>query len=203
MSKECCPTDQNAVTNDANYRRTLWIVLLLNGAMFIAEIIAGLVSGSVSLQADALDFLGDAANYGIALYVLARSVRIRAYSALVKSTTMFEFGLWVISQVFYKIYTGTPPEAEVMGAVGFSAFAVNMYCFYLLSRHSREDSNRKSVWLCSRNDAICNIAVILAAGAVHYTNSYWPDLIVAAIISGLAISGAWQVTIQARKELRA
>jgi Co/Zn/Cd efflux system component len=89
-----------------------------------------------------------------------------------------------------------------MGVVGFIALAINLLCFYLLSRHSREDSNRKSVWLCSRNDAVCNIAVLIAAGAVHYTGSFWPDLTVAAIIAGLAISGAWQVTVQARKELR-
>ncbi len=201
MSKHCCPTDLDTSADDAAYRRILWVVLVLNAVMFVVEILSGLHAGSVSLQADALDFLGDAANYGIALYALGRSLRFKAFTALTKSATMLVFGIWVIGQAFYKIYTGILPAAEVMGVVGFIALAVNLICFYLLSRHSREDSNRKSVWLCSRNDAVCNIAVLVAAGAVHYTTSFWPDLLVAGMIATLAISGAWQVMRQARKEL--
>ncbi len=193
----------NLNSGDIAYRKTLWIVLFINTVMFIAEIISGLAAGSVSLQADAIDFLGDAANYGIALYVLSKSVRLKAYSSLIKSLTMFVFGLWVIIQAVYKLITEITPQAEIMGVIGFLALAANMYCFYLLSRHSRDDSNRKSVWLCSRNDAIGNIAVILAALATYYTTSHWPDLIVAAIMAALAITSAYQVSKQAYREIKA
>ena len=199
MSDHCCPTPETGI-GDASYRKTLWIVLLINAAMFIAEVIAGLAAGSVSLQADALDFLGDAANYGISLYVIGKSLRVRANSALIKSVSMLVFGLWVLGQALYKIIAGTLPEAEVMGVIGFIALAANLFSFYLLSRHSREDSNRQSAWLCTRNDAIGNIAVLFAAGAVYFTQSHWPDLLVALIMAYLAISSAWQITRKALTE---
>jgi cation diffusion facilitator family transporter len=199
MNDHCCPTPEAAVS-DAPYRKTLWIVLLINAAMFVAEVIAGLAAGSVSLQADALDFLGDAANYGISLYVLGKSVRVRANSALIKSASMLVFGFWVLWQSLYKIIAGTLPEAEVMGVVGLIALAANLFSFYLLSCHSREDSNRQSAWLCTRNDAIGNIAVLFAAGAVYFTRSHWPDLLVALIMAYLAITSAWQIMRKALVE---
>lgn len=160
-----------------------------------------MVAGSVSLQADALDFLGDAANYGISLYVISHSIKVRAYTALFKSFTMLIFGVWVISQTIYKIYIGTPPAAEIMGMIGLIALLMNVICFYLLSKHSRSDSNRQSAWICSRNDAVGNIAVVIAAFMVYYTSSIWPDIIVAIMIAGMAILGAYQVTKQAIKEI--
>lgn len=199
MSDHCCPTPETGI-GDTSYRKTLWIVLLINAAMFIAEVIAGLAAGSVSLQADALDFLGDAGNYGISLYVLGKSLRVRANSALIKSASMLVFGLWVLGQALYKIITGTLPEAEVMGVIGFIALAANLFSFYLLSRHSREDSNRQSAWLCTRNDSIGNIAVLFAAGAVYFTQSHWPDLLVALIMAYLAISSAWKIMRKALAE---
>jgi cation diffusion facilitator family transporter len=202
MSLDCCSPEQSIKTNDNVYRKTLWVVLVINAVMFFVEIISGIAAGSVSLQADSLDFLGDAANYGVALYVLTKSLRLKAYSALAKSFTMFGFGLWVITQAVYKMITGIPPQSEIMGVISIFALAANMLCFYLLSRHSREDSNRKSVWLCSRNDAIGNIAVMLAAAATHYTLSHWPDLIVALMMALLAISSAWQVAKHALNEIR-
>ena len=201
--KECCnvPSGQSAPTDQA-YRKVLWICLVINAVMFGVEIVSGLASGSVSLQADALDFLGDAANYGISLYVLGKAVRVRAYSSLAKSGTMLVFGVWVLAQAVYKIISGVPPVAEVMGVVGFIALASNMFCFYMLSRHARDDSNRMSVWLCSRNDSIGNIAVMLAAVATYYTASYWPDLLVAAVLAWLAIAGSYRITRKAIHELQ-
>lgn len=197
MNHHCCPTPK---TNDAPYRRTLWIVLAVNAGMFALELVAGVAAGSVSLQADALDFLGDAASYGISLWALGKSLRARANTALIKSATMLAFGLWVLGQTLYKAFTGTLPEAEVMGAVGFVALAANVLSFYLLSRHSREDSNRQSVWLCSRNDAVGNVAVMLAAGAVYITGSHWPDLLVALIMAYLAITAAIRIIRTALRE---
>jgi len=201
--KSCCDTPGvSPASTDHAYRRVLWVCLIINAAMFAVEIISGLAAGSLSLQADALDFLGDAANYGISLYALTRTLRFRSYSSLAKSMTMLLFGIWVMVQAVYKILYGIPPVAEVMGAIGFIALIANMLCFYLLSRHSRDDSNRMSVWICSRNDSIGNIAVILAAAATYYTASYWPDLMVAAILAFLAISGSFQITRKAIHELR-
>jgi cation diffusion facilitator family transporter len=202
MSKHCCHPETQVATDDAAYRRTLWIVLTVNLAMFVAEIIFGIVASSVALQADALDFLGDAANYGIALYALSRTIKFRAYTALAKSASMLAFGIWVMGQAIYKITTGIPPEADIMGIIGFTALAANLFCFYLLSRHNHHDSNRQSAWLCTRNDAIGNVAVLVAAACVYFTASFWPDLIVAAIMATLAIHSAWQVARQARAELR-
>lgn len=186
---------------DCRYRRILWTVLLINAAMFAVETASGIYSGSQSLLADALDFLGDAANYGISLYVLNKAVSVRAKASLLKGGTMGLFGLWVIGSTLYKAFVSGLPQAEVMGAVGFAALIANVVCAALLFKDRKGDSNRESVWICSRNDAIGNIAVILAAAGVFATGTKWPDLLVAAIMATLALGGAWQIVRSARSEL--
>jgi Co/Zn/Cd efflux system component len=170
--------------------------------MFLIEISAGLTAGSASLQADALDFLGDVANYGIGLFVIRMNLRHRAAAALVKGITMGGFGLWVIGVTAWHAYQGTLPHAITMGAVGAAALVANASVFMLLWAYRSDDSNMRSVWLCSRNDVIGNGAVLLAALGVFGTNTVWPDVIVAGIMAVLGVQGARQVIRHARAELR-
>lgn len=185
------------------YRRVLWLVLGLNLAMFAVEGVAGLIAGSLSLQADALDFLGDAATYGITLFVLERSIHWRASAALLKGGAMTLFGLGVLANAIRHLFVLALPIAGLMGSVGVLALIVNLACALLLYRYREGDSNRRSVWLCSRNDAIANLAVLGAAGGVALTGSGWPDLAVGVLIAGLALSSGLQVIRQASGELRA
>ncbi len=196
----CSATEAEA--RDSAFRRVLWVALALNAAMFVVEIVAGLLANSVALQADALDFLGDAANYGISLAVLALSLRWRAAAALVKGLTMGAFGLWVVGRTAWHLLHGTVPSAEIMGAVALLALTVNLGVAVMLYRFRGGDANMRSVWLCSRNDAIVNAAVILAAGAVAATASNLPDVAVAAVVAGLALTASAQVIRQAVGELR-
>ncbi|MEE8445675.1 MAG: cation transporter [Alphaproteobacteria bacterium] len=200
----CCndPLGEGQHQATGRIRRVLWVVLAINGAMFLVEMSAGLMAQSVSLRADALDFLGDAANYALSLMVLGMALRWRAAAALVKGATMGLFGLWVIGSAVWAVFTGTEPGALVMGSVGGLALAANLLCAVLLFGFRDGDSNMRSVWLCSRNDAIGNVAVMLAAGGVLATGANWPDLLVAAILAGLALSAATQVFRQAIGELR-
>jgi Co/Zn/Cd efflux system component len=184
------------------YRRVLWIALAINLGMFVIEGASGLVGSSVSLQADALDFLGDAANYGLGLAVLGLTPVQRARAALVKGLSMGLFGLWVVGSALHNSLTGALPRAEVMGVVGFLALLANVAVAVMLYRHRQGDSNRRSVWLCSRNDAIGNIAVMLAAGGVFASATAWPDLAVAAIMAALALSSSYRVMQLALGEIR-
>ncbi len=184
------------------YRKVLWVVLVLNFGMFITEAAAGWAANSVSLQADALDFLADSAAYIISLLVAAKSIRWRAGAALLKGGAMGVFGLWVLGMTVYRLFHPELPGAIVMGSIGSLALAVNVFCALLLMRFRNGDSNMRSVWLCSRNDALANIAVLLAASGVFATHSNWPDLIVGAAIATLALSGAWQIWRHAMGELR-
>src|SRR5438270_4828372 len=178
---------------DIRYRRILWAALIINGCMFLLEIVAGLIAGSVSLQADALDFLGDVANYSVSLFVIGLALRYRATAALIKGTTMGLFGLWVIGATVWHAFNGTVPHAVTMGEVGFAALAANAAVFVLLWAYRKGDSNMRSVWLCSRNDVIGNFAVLVAALGVFGTGTGWPDVIVAGIMAGLGVQGATQV----------
>jgi Co/Zn/Cd efflux system component len=205
MSAHCCDHEQNNIENwqrDKHYRRVLWAVLGINAAMFLIEMVAGLAAGSVSLQADALDFLADAGNYGISLFVIGLALRYRARAAFAKGTTMGLFGLWVISATVWHAVQGTVPHAVTMGAVGFAALVANAVVFGMLWAYRSGDSNMRSVWLCSRNDVIGNCAVLLAALGVFGTGTAWPDIIVAAIMGVLSLQGAMQVIRQAIGELR-
>jgi Co/Zn/Cd efflux system component len=170
--------------------------------MCLVETAASLVAGSVSLQADALDFLGDAANYAVTLTVLGMAVHWRAGAAMAKGVAMAAFGLWVAGATLWHAVNGGLPRAELMGGIGLLALAVNLTVAVLLYRHRTGDSNRRSVWLCTRNDSIANLAVILAGLGVWLSDTPWPDIAVAAVIAGLGLSSAWQVIRQARDELR-
>jgi cation diffusion facilitator family transporter len=198
-----CADDTGDAAVDAGFRRVLWVSLTVNAAMFVVEIVAGWIAGSVSLEADALDFFGDAANYAITLLVLPLGSLARTRAALVKAASMGAFGLWVVGDAVHHLIAGIPPEPFVMGPVALVALAANMTVAVLLYRHRNGDSNRESVWLCSRNDAIGNIAVFVAAGGVFATGSFWPDVLVAAIIASLNIAAALKVIRQARGELAA
>ena len=184
------------------YRRVLWVALAVNFAMFGVEIGAGVAAQSASLLADSLDFLGDAANYGISLFVLGMALRWRARASLVKAASMGAFGLWVAVTTIQHAMAGTVPAAPVMGVIGALAFAANLGVAVLLYRWREGDSNMRSVWICTRNDAIGNLAVLAAAAGVVGSGTGWPDYLVAAIMSGLALWGAVQVLLHARVELR-
>jgi Co/Zn/Cd efflux system component len=186
----------------AAYRRVLWAVLAVNGAMFLIEIGAGLAAGSASLQADALDFFGDAANYTISLMVVGMALRYRSSAALAKGTTMGLFGLWIVGTVIWHVMDGTLPSALTMGAVGFVALIANAASFGLLWAYRGGDANMPSAWICTRNDVIGNLAVLLAALGVFGTGTGWPDIIVAAIMAALALQGATVVIRQSLVELR-
>jgi len=200
----CAPPSLNLDRNrdNAAYRRVLWAVLGINALMFLVEIGAGLAAGSASLQADALDFLGDAANYGISLFVVGMALRYRASAALAKGATMAAFGVWVIGAVVWHALHGTLPSAFTMGAVGVAALAANAASFGLLWAHRHVDANMRSAWICTRNDVLGNFAVLLAALGVFGTGTGWPDVIVAAIMAALALQGATTVVRQSLGELR-
>ncbi|NMG33352.1 cation transporter [Azoarcus sp. TTM-91] len=183
------------------YRRVLWIALILNAAMFFVEIAGGMRSGSVSLLADAVDFAGDAANYGLSLAVLGMGLMWRARAALVKGLTMGAYGVLVLGKTAWNLAAGDVPEPYTMGAVAILALAVNLAVAVMLYAWREGDANMRSVWLCSRNDAISNLAVAAAALGVFGTSQAWPDLLVAAIMAGLALTAAVVVVRQARQEL--
>lgn len=199
----CCESSCETLTgNDRAYQRVLYVVLALNAIMFLVESVAGYIAGSAALQADAVDFLGDALNYVSALYVLNKSLRWKSGAAFVKGCVIGLFGLFLLGNTLYHWLYGTTPQAETMGAIGIVALLVNATCASLLYRFRKGDSNRSSVWICSRNDAIANILVIGAGVIVYFTHSQLPDLIVSFIISALALSGASQIIRRARSELR-
>jgi Co/Zn/Cd efflux system component len=201
MGANCCQHCEPLDDGPA-YRRALWMVLLVNAAMFVVEIGAGLAAGSASLQADALDFLGDTANYGISLFVVGMALRYRALAAFAKGATMGLFGLWVLATAGWDAWHGSLPAATTMGAVGLAALAANAASFALLWRYRRGDANMRSAWICTRNDVLGNLAVLAAAAGVFGTGSGWPDTIVAAVMALLALQGASIVLRQASRELQ-
>jgi Co/Zn/Cd efflux system component len=188
---------------DRRYRRVLWAALAINTTLFMVEIVAGLTAASAALQADALDFLADAANYGISLFVVGMALRYRATAALAKGLTMSLLGLWVLAITLWHAWRQTLPEAPVMGVIGIVALIANGICFVLLWSSRHGDSNKRAVWVCSRNDVIGNLAVLLATIGVFGTGTGWPDVMVAAIMACLALQGAWQVIRLAVAELEA
>ena len=193
--------DRSGAAQDPKYRKILWFALIVNAVMFAIELGAGFRSGSVSLLADAIDFLGDAANYGVSLAVLTMAMAWRSKAALLKGACMLGFGFFVLGRAIWAAKTGVVPEAATMGVIGFLALTANISVALLLYNYRTGDANMRSVWLCSRNDAFGNIAVMLAALGVLGTGSAWPDLAVAAGMAGLAIWGGWSVIRRARFEL--
>ena len=203
MSAECGHSHNN--NNNANsprYRKILWAALIINLAMFGVEIGAGFKSGSTSLLADAIDFFGDAANYGVSLAVLSAGVVLRARAALLKGVCMMAFGLFVLARAAWMYDQGGTPEAFTMGGVALLALVANLAVAAMLYTYREGDANMRSVWLCSRNDAIGNVAVMVAALGVLSTGSAWPDLLVAAGMAALALMGGWSVIRQATGEIK-
>ncbi|WP_342132824.1 cation transporter [Hydrogenophaga sp. OTU3427] len=179
----------------------LWIALVVNFTMFLVEVGAGVQAGSLSLLADAVDFAGDALNYAVSLAVLASALAWRARAAVFKAATMIGFGLYVLGSAVWSVWNGELPQAVTMGAVALLALAANVAVAWMLYAFREGAANMRSVWLCSRNDAIGNVAVLLAALGVFGTGSAWPDLVVASLMATLALHGGWTVLRQARNEL--
>lgn len=201
----CCQHDSCSSTkalNSPHWRRALWVALAVNAAMFLAEIIAGVAAGSASLQADAIDFLGDSANYAISLGVAGMALTWRARAALLKGWSLALLGAAVLASTVWHAHSGTLPKAETMGIIGLIALLANAGVALMLYRFRTGDANMRSVWICSRNDAIGNLAVLAAAAGVFGTGTAWPDLIVATVMAALGVSGGWQIIRQANAELR-
>lgn len=199
---KCCGNNTKFDGLSDDYKRRLWIVIVLNAVMFLVEMTAGHLAKSQALQADALDFFSDALTYGISLAVIGSSIQVRTNAALAKGVSLFLIGLWVLGSTIYRVFYVGLPQAEIMGIVGFFALITNLASVLLLVRYKDGDANVRSVWLCSRNDAIGNVVVIIAALSVWGTASGWPDLIVAAIMAGLFLSSAIQIVRQALIERR-
>jgi Co/Zn/Cd efflux system component len=201
---DACCSDKSCAIERLRERQsaTLKLVLAANATMFVIEIVAGVLAGSVSLLADSLDMLGDALVYGFSLYVVARGPLWKARAAVAKAAVMGLFGAFVLAQIVVKLVHPQAPAFEAMGAVGALALAANAACFALLWRHRAEDINMRSVWLCSRNDLAANVSVLLAAGAVWASASPWPDIAVGALICALFLRSATTVAREAREELR-
>ncbi len=203
--RDPCPALDAATGVDrlVRQRRVLWAVLAINAAMFVIEIVSGWYAGSTALLADALDFLADSASYGLSIFVIAKSDRWKAGAALVKGAGMAVFGLWVLVETVSRAFAPAVPDAAVMGGVGALALAANAISAMLLFWRRGDDINMRSVWLCSRNDAIANLAVLAAAAGVLVTATAWPDLIASGLIVTLELSAAWSIVRQATRELRA
>jgi cation diffusion facilitator family transporter len=201
MSAHCCSGHDHHGGNDPRYRRALWIALFINAAMFVVEITGGFATGSVSLLADAVDFFGDAANYGLSLAVLSMGLAWRARAALIKGISMGAFGLFVLGKTAWAIKSGGVPEPITMGTIGAIALAANVTVALMLYAWRNGDANMRSVWLCTRNDALGNIAVMLAALGVFGTGTAWPDLVVAVVMATLALTSALNVIRAATREL--
>jgi len=188
---------------DPRYKRILWTVIAINAAMFLTEMLAGHMAGSNALQADALDFLGDTVTYGLSLAVIGSSLRARSAAALLKGASLSLMGLWVLGSTAYHVLILGVPRADVMGAIAFLALAANLASVLLLLRYKDGDANVRSVWVCSRNDMIGNVAVMIAALGVWGTAAAWPDLIVAAVMAAVFLTSSVLILRQAWAEYRA
>lgn len=199
MSEHCCPAPSPSA--DPQYRRVLWIALAVNVAMLAVELAASAVSGSAALAADAVDFGGDAANYGLSLAAMAAGGVWVSRAAFAKGIAMGAFGTGVLAFCAWRIANGVAPEPITMGAVGILALAANLLVAWMLYAHREGDANMRAVWLCTRNDAIGNLAVVAAAAGVFGTGSFWPDVAVAALMASLALHSAVAILRQSRREI--
>jgi Co/Zn/Cd efflux system component len=200
MGCHCHQTEVPFDGIDPQYKRILWIVIVINAVLFVIEMVAGTLANSMALQADALDFLGDTITYGLSLAVIGHSLKRRHAVALFKAITLVTFGLWVLGTTIYHVFVLNMPVATIMTGVAILAFAANLVSVLLLYRFKDGDANVRSVWLCSRNDMIGNIAVIGAASMVSFTQSGWPDLIVAFLMSSLFCHSAYLILKQVLEE---
>jgi Co/Zn/Cd efflux system component len=201
MSGQCCQNQPKFDGVPAGFKRALRMVVAINGVMFVVELIAGRISESQALQPDALDFFADTITYGLSLYVIGMSIKVRSSIALLKGFSLAGMGLWVLGSTVYHLFIPNVPQAEVMGLIGFLALSANAASVLLLVRYRNGDANVRSVWLCSRNDTIGNVAVMLAVSGVWVTNSAWPDLVVASLMAGLFFWSAVQIIRLSYQEL--
>ena len=201
MACDSCVSDTQKITVDPRWRRALWIALIVNAGMFAIELYAGSAADSHALKADALDFFSDAANYAISLLVAGLALAWRARASLFKGATLVLLGAYIFVSASWAAWNGSSPQPETMGIIGSLALLANVGVALMLFRFRSGDSNMRSVWICSRNDAIGNLAVIAAAAGVFGTGTAWPDLIVAGIMATLGIWGGLQIMAQARGEL--
>lgn len=197
----CCTEEKNFDGASAPYKRILFIIIAINAVMFFVEMAAGWIAGSQALQADALDFLGDTVSYAISLWAIGKALSIRSRAAMLKGISLSLMAAWVTGSTIYKVFILNTPDAITMGAVAIAAFAANLISVLLLMGYRNGDANVRSVWLCSRNDAIGNLIVLLAASGVWFSNTAWPDLTVALIMAGLFLSSSIQIIRQARAEM--
>lgn len=202
MSAGCHSHDAAFEGMSPTYRRILIIVILINATMFVVELWAGIAARSQALKADSLDFLGDSVTYAISLAVIGASLKTRASAALFKGISLLVMGAWVFGSTVWQVFVTGLPSAPVMGSIGFLALLANLASVALLMSYRDGDANVRSVWLCSRNDAIGNVAVMLAALGVWQTTTAWPDLIVAGLMAGLFLYSAVEIIRRSRAELR-
>jgi len=195
----CCNNNPDFDGSSKSYRQALWWVIAINALMFLIEMSASFKASSQALQADALDFLGDTATYTLSLLVIGHSLKTRNRAALFKAFSLLLMGLSVLAMTFYRVIVMKIPEAQTMGSIGILALCANIVSVLILLRFRNGDANVRSVWLCSRNDAIGNLAVILAAIGVWHTQSAWPDLVVAAIMASLFIWSSIQIVQQVKR----
>ena len=200
MSGSCCNHNATFEGLSADYKRRLWAVIIINAAMFVVEMTAGQMARSQALQADALDFFADAVTYGISLAVIGTSLKVRTMAAAAKGISLFLMGVWVFGSTLYRVFYTGMPEAPVMGIIGLMALAANLLSVYLLMNYKDGDANVRSVWLCSRNDAIGNVIVMIAALGVWGTSTAWPDLAVAGVMAALFLSSSFQILTQSWAE---
>ncbi|MCU7933549.1 MAG: cation transporter [Candidatus Thiodiazotropha sp. (ex Dulcina madagascariensis)] len=197
-----CNSDMKFAGLSRQYKTVLWIVIAINATMFLVETGASIAADSMALRADALDFLGDSLTYTITLMAIGHSIHWRASAALFKGVTLALMGAWVLGSTLYRIFIVGAPNEFIMGYVAIFAFSANVFSAILLLKYRNGDSNVRSVWLCSRNDAIGNLAVMIAAGVIYATQSQWPDLIVAFLMATLFLHSASLIIRQAISELR-
>ncbi len=203
MGKSCCENKSNEIEQLRKGQKSVLIwVLIINACMFLVEFVFGYISKSTALMADSLDMFGDATVYAFSLFVIYRGPVWRARAGLLKGLIMALFGFFVLGQAAYRLVDGVLPSAETMGFIGFLALIANSVCLMLLYRHKSDDVNMRSTWLCSRNDIIANLSVLVASGLVAWTQSLWPDLIVALGIALLFLQSATQVILEAKQELK-
>lgn len=198
----CCSSNPTFDGMSKGYKKVLWIIIAINASMFCVEIVAGWLAGSKALQADSLDFLGDTLTYGLSLYVIGMPLTVRAKAAFLKGLSLAIMGVWVLGSTLYAALNPQMPVAEAMGAIALLALAANVTSVLFLMKYKDGDANVRSVWLCSRNDAIGNVAVVLAAFGVFGTGTAWPDLVVAIVMAALFLSSSVQILLQVCREYK-
>jgi len=204
VAEDCCQKKSSELEKlNQQQSQVLWVVLAVNAGMFVVELLWGIRSSSLSLTGDSLDMLGDAIAYGSSLYVINRGRKSLAKSALLKGMIMFLSAVAVLARATYQAFSSTTPEFQVMSIVGTLALCANVFCLFLLTRHRNDNINMSSVWLCSRNDIIANVSVLLAAGLVFLTGSSWPDLVIGLLLTAVFAQSAGRVLFRAWQELQA